>query len=169
MSNFVDGDLLNFRGQIYPLLITQNENQPSGCAIIDDQLFVNLTSAELSPRAKKEETQLELMLWYKKEARRALQARTDYWSAQLGVRYRRMAISNPRRRWGSCNYRNDIRLNWRLIMLEPELMDYVVAHELCHVTHKNHSRRFWDHLSTIMPDYYERRQRLRVWEKSNIF
>ncbi len=79
----------------------------------------------------------------------------------LGVRYRKLMLTEPERQWGSCNAQNVIRLNWRLIMAPLSLIDYVAAHELCHVPHKNHGPRFWRMLEKSMPDYKARRRQLR--------
>jgi len=126
---------------------------------------INIPDAALSPKVLREEAHLELMLWYKKQARRVFQERMAYWAGLLDVNPGRLIVTNPSRRWGSCNAKDDIRLNWRLIMAHPALLDYVAAHELCHIRHKNHARAFWRCLAAVMPDYKIRRQELRVWEK----
>ena len=62
-------------------------------------------------------------------------------------------VVDQSKRWGSCDARGHIRLNWRLVMAPMSFVDYVIAHEACHVLEHNHSRRFWRSLETIMPDY----------------
>lgn len=99
--------------------------------------------------------------WYRALALDEFRARSALWAERLKVTPARILVSNPKARWGSCDVNNNIRLNWRLMMAPPELVDYVVAHELCHVVHKNHSRRFWNKLATVMPDWQERRNELR--------
>ncbi|MBK7585820.1 MAG: M48 family metallopeptidase [Myxococcales bacterium] len=63
---------------------------------------------------------------------------------------------------GSCNSKGELRFNWRVMMAPLSLVDYVVAHEVCHLAVRDHSTRFWKLLGTILPDYEERRARLRV-------
>lgn len=63
--------------------------------------------------------------------------------------------------WGSCSKKGNLNFNWRLIQLPPELADYVIVHELCHLKELNHSQRFWDLVGQAIPDYKERRQALR--------
>jgi len=113
-----------------------------------------------------DELKTELVLWYKKQARHIFAERMAYWATQLKVSPSRLIITNPRRRWGSCNAKNEIRLNWRLIMATPEVLDYVIVHELCHIPHKNHGKRFWRLVGTFIPQVSEKRQVLRNWEKS---
>ncbi|MGK7937508.1 MAG: M48 family metallopeptidase [Xenococcaceae cyanobacterium] len=69
-------------------------------------------------------------------------------------------IRSQRKCWGSCNSKGELRLNWKIIMASMSLIDYVVAHELCHIEHLNHSKAFWHRLGQIMPDYRQRKERL---------
>ena len=73
----------------------------------------------------------------------------------------RVLIRDQRRRWGSCARDGTLRFSWRAMMLEPALIDYVVVHELAHLTHQNHSADFWDLVRSAMPDADDRRRRLR--------
>ena len=69
-------------------------------------------------------------------------------------------IRSQRKRWGSCSSDGSIRLNWRIIMAEPALIDYVVVHELAHLAVMDHSPRFWKQVECALPDYRTRRHRL---------
>ena len=62
-------------------------------------------------------------------------------------------LSSPSSRWGSCNSRREVRLNWRLVHYPPQLIEYVIAHELAHLVEMNHSARFWAVVESLMPDY----------------
>ncbi|NCV71165.1 MAG: M48 family peptidase, partial [Betaproteobacteria bacterium] len=73
----------------------------------------------------------------------------------------RWQLSSARTRWGSCNAKSVIRLNWRLIHKDPMLIDYVVVHELAHLKELNHSPRFWAIVESVLPDYRERKRLLR--------
>ena len=160
-----NGGHASFQGAACLLRITQEKARRAECHFRDGEININIPDDSLSPAALGEEARLELRLWYKKQARLDFQERLIYWSARLGVSYGRLIVTSPERRWGSCSARNDIRLNWRLIMAPPELADYVAAHELCHVVHKNHARAFWRCLGAVMPDYALRRRQLREWER----
>jgi predicted metal-dependent hydrolase len=79
-------------------------------------------------------------------ARRALAARLDVAPPQVG-------LSSARTQWGVCTEDGAIRLNWRLVHLQPELADYVVAHEVAHLVELNHSKRFWNLLARLYPEW----------------
>ena len=64
-------------------------------------------------------------------------------------------------RWGSCSNKGNLNFNWKLILLAPELLDYVVVHELAHRREMNHSKNFWKIVEAELPDYRERRRRLK--------
>ncbi|WP_347556046.1 SprT family zinc-dependent metalloprotease [Robbsia sp. KACC 23696] len=104
---------------------------------------------------------LALFRWLQGEARRVFAARLDHYAARMGVRYAAVGLSSARTRWGSCSSTGQIRLHWRLAHAPLTLLDYVVVHELAHLREMNHSDRFWAIVAREMPDYGERRARLR--------
>ena len=159
---FTNGMPIKYLGHNYRLRITHDANARQSCRFTPRMCVVNIPDADLSPESLRDEVRLEIMLWLKKRARTKLKKRMDYWAKKMGVSYRQLILSNPERRWGSCTAKNVIRLNWRLIMAPLPLIDYVAAHELSHVPHKNHSPRFWGFLEKVMPDYSERRKELRL-------
>lgn len=73
----------------------------------------------------------------------------------------RVIIADQQKRWGSCNARGTIRLNWRIIQAPMRLVDYVVLHELVHLRHRGHARDYWQGVGKVMPDYERRREDLR--------
>lgn len=101
-----------------------------------------------------------LRLWYQEQAKRHFPERVRLMAEQLGIKSPVTHVVDQSKRWGSCDARGHIRLNWRLIMAPLSLADYVIAHETCHVLEHNHSRRFWRSLEIIMPDYELRLRRL---------
>lgn len=74
----------------------------------------------------------------------------------------RLVVCDQRKRWGSCDAGGTLRINWRIIQAPSSLIEYVLAHELVHLEHPHHGREFWATLGRRMPDYEERRKRLRV-------
>ncbi len=99
--------------------------------------------------------------WLMRDARRHFTARLDHFAPLLGVQWRTLRLSSAQTRWGSARADGSIRLNWRLLHYRPAVIDYVVAHELSHLRHMDHSPRFWDTVATVMPDYAALRDRLR--------
>ena len=85
-------------------------------------------------------------------AGRAIQQRVAVLAQGIGLQPGRVSVRDQSSRWGSCSCRSNISLNWRLILLAPGLQDYVILHELAHLTELNHSRRFWQLLERYDPE-----------------
>jgi len=96
------------------------------------------------------------------EARAALCAAVDRYTAQLGRRHGRLTLRDPRSRWGSCSSRGDLMFSWRLIMAPPEVLNYVAAHEVAHLAEMNHSPAFWATVERLLPGYGAPRAWLRA-------
>lgn len=90
---------------------------------------------------------------YKNAARAQFEARTAHYQAITGGHYTSITIRDQKTRWGSCSSRGTLSFNYRLIFAPPMVLDYVVVHELCHLTHMNHSKEFWNKVASVMPDY----------------
>ena len=99
--------------------------------------------------------------WLMRQAKRVFAERLDHFAPQLGVRYQTLRLSSAGTRWGSASVDGTIRLNWRLIHLKMEMVDYVVVHELSHLRHMNHSPQFWGVVASVLPDHKQRRLALR--------
>lgn len=103
---------------------------------------------------------------HKETARRIISERLSYWSECTGYVYQRVAIRNQKSRWGSCTEGGNLNFSYKLMFLPPELMDYIIVHELCHTEELNHSRAFWHLVASVLPDYRERQKALRIIEKA---
>lgn len=90
-----------------------------------------------------------------------IHARLVYWSDVYGIAYGTVAIRKQKTRWGSCSRSGNLNFNYRLAFLPPQLRDYVIVHELCHVAEHNHSPRFWVLVARAFPDYAALRSQLR--------
>jgi hypothetical protein len=102
-----------------------------------------------------------LTKWYISKADKELIAQLKYLSQQHQIQFKSFKLTNARTKWGSCSHDNKILLNWRLILLDKELIDYVIIHELCHVKVKNHSRIFWAEVEKLCPMYKELDRKLK--------
>lgn len=94
-------------------------------------------------------------------ARQRITGRVEYFAPLVGVTYNRIFIKEQKTRWGSCSSLGNLNFNWKLILLDEELLDYVVVHELAHRKQMNHSQAFWAEVERVLPDYRARRRRLR--------
>ncbi len=94
-------------------------------------------------------------------ARDRIVAATDRYAAQLGLTVARVQLRDPRSRWGSCADSGALMFSWRLIMAPPPVLDYVAAHEVCHLRHMNHGAAYWKLVERICPDFDAQRDWLR--------
>lgn len=99
----------------------------------------------------------------RKKAGEVLRSRAAYYAKQMGVTYNRIFIKEQKTRWGSCSTGGNLNFNWKLILTGDEQLDYVVVHELAHLKQMNHSPQFWQEVEKILPDYKERRRRLKAF------
>jgi predicted metal-dependent hydrolase len=104
--------------------------------------------------------------WYRRAAATHAAARLAHFAPLVGRAARKLVIRAQRTRWGSCSARGTISLNWRLLQAPPELLDYVVVHELCHLLVPNHSPRFWAEVARVLPDWRRQRAQLRQFGRS---
>ncbi|MDE7021551.1 MAG: M48 family metallopeptidase [Lachnospiraceae bacterium] len=100
---------------------------------------------------------------YKDAARAYIPQRVAYYHAMTGGIYERITIRDQKTRWGSCSSKGTLSFNWRLMLAPPAVLDYVVVHELCHLTHMDHSPAFWQAVEAVCPDY----RKLRRWLKEH--
>jgi predicted metal-dependent hydrolase len=103
----------------------------------------------------------KVLLWYRQFALQDFQRRIEIYAAKLGIPTPPVFLSNAKGRWGSCNSRHEIRLNWRLIQAPPALINYVVAHELAHTKQMNHSAKFWAIVEKLQPEYKQTEKALK--------
>lgn len=100
-------------------------------------------------------------LSHREGARALIHERLAYWSAFYNLSYNRVAIRDQRTRWGSCSKKGNLNFNYRLALVPPALLDYVIVHELCHLIEFNHSPAFWSHVARALPEYRTLRTALR--------
>ncbi len=98
----------------------------------------------------------------KKRAAAVAAARAAHYAALYGLTHGKIAIRAPRRQWGSCSSRGNLCFNYKIAALPPHLVDYIVAHEICHLQEMNHSPRFWALVAHTHPSYKELRRELRT-------
>ena len=107
--------------------------------------------------------------WYRQQARAHVASRIAHFAPRVGRAPVRISIRAQRTRWGSCSGRGTISINWRLMLASPEVLDYVIVHELCHLLQANHSARFWREVARVMPEYVGYQQQLREFGRQLVF
>ena len=147
---FIDGELFLYQGDYYPLTIVDPNREPL-------RLFGEF---QLS-RAHQHLARSAFMHWYKRQAREKFTQRLVWYSKASGFEYHSLKLSSAKRSWGSCTHDGKINLSWRLIMAPPEVLDYIVVHELSHTQEHNHSKAFWAHVERLLPAYKDQQDWLR--------
>lgn len=140
--NNIDSNYL-FLGNIYPLIkVYENPNK------IDFNGTEFITSIENQDKFK-----ASLKSWYKIKFKEIAIPRLNYFSDKYNLKINQVRFKNQKTLWGSCSSKNNINLNYLLVMAPMLVIDYVIIHELVHTVHKNHSENFWNAVEAIMPDY----------------
>lgn len=103
---------------------------------------------------------IQLLKWYKEEARKEITKCVDELTNNLGLTYNRIFIRNQKTRWGSCSGKKNLNFSWKVILTKPELLRYLVVHEVCHLIEMNHSRDFWNLVQTHDPLFIQHRKEL---------
>ena len=128
----------------------------------DDARFRIVVPPNMRRKERYEAIRHAFIAWYQERAAEEIKECLDLRWPEIGRRKRpRVLVREQRRQWGSCAADGTLRFNWRLIMLEPRLIEYVVVHELVHLRVRSHSKRFWERVSKIVPDVEGSRRRLR--------
>lgn len=144
---FEEGEEFYLFGRSFPLRFTQRICRFSGDAF-------------LVPRGDAGEVQASLAQIYRKALRELLEPQTVQMAASVGKSITAVKISSARRRWGSCSSAGVISFSWRLAQCPPELIEYVIWHELAHLDEMSHSARFYRILAGYLPNHAARRREL---------
>lgn len=152
---WVDGEHLLYLGQDIQLKLIS--------AIKKTIRFENAVLVIHAPEANIHEACSRMVLmWYKKQAFLDFSRRLEILSAKLGVPTPPLTLSNAQSRWGSCNSRGEVRLSWRLLQAPPNIVNYVICHELAHLKQMNHSPKFYAVLESLFPNYKAVEKELKI-------
>lgn len=153
-------------GEKHPLVVVETGESimylGSSYAIIKENIDeVEFSGNELIlPKAYNVEA---LTAWLKEQALQTISERVAMYANIMGITYGTVKLSEAKARWGSCGTNNNLNFAWRLIMCPLSVIDYVVVHELSHITYKNHSSVFWARVKTVLPNYSDAQE----WLKTN--
>lgn len=153
---YLDGEMFYYLGQSYPLKVFFEPFEKAGIVFWNDCFYLNTKdNRDLRKHC--------FVSWYKKKAQEYLHQRVDYFGTMLKFQYESIRITAAQSRWGSCSGDNHLAFSFRLIMAPPEIIDYVIVHELIHIKEKNHSPNFWKRVESVIPEYKKHRH----WLKDN--
>lgn len=116
-----------------------------------------------SPQNTKDSKEFLYEAWLKHYSKSFLIKRTTELAEQNNFSFQKISIRGQSSRWGSCSRKGNISLNYKLLKLRKELIDYVIIHELCHLIQLNHSAKFWREIELIIPNYKELKKELRSY------
>jgi predicted metal-dependent hydrolase len=151
---FVPGDTFLYLGDAYPLEICERSTRQP----------LALVHGTFQMDAGSHEKARELFVkWYTGMAKEIITERADHYRRQLKFSPVEVRITGAQSRYGSCSADNRLSFSWRLIMAPYPVIDYVIIHELAHIKHKNHSKRFWGFVEDMVPDYRQHR----LWLNEN--
>ena len=159
---FVTGETLPYVGRDLTLHIDPSGTEATKVHLEDGRLHVS-TPAHLPEAERHSEILRAVKAWYSARAAERLAQLFDDWWPRLGRGEKsRAMIGDQRSRWASCAADGTLRFSWRVMTLEPDLIDYIVVHELAHLSVRNHSPAFWAVVAQVMPDAKAKRARLRA-------
>lgn len=153
-----------FLGQNRKLKVVITLHKKPFVSVTDENLLLHIPRNEWSANSLIQEHPAalkEIRHFYKREAIQLLASRVEFWSEQMKLYPTQVKYREQRTRWGSCSSRKVINLNWRLIVFNLDIIDYVIVHELAHLQHMDHSSRFWSLVEQHVVDYQERMRLLK--------
>jgi predicted metal-dependent hydrolase len=149
-QTWMQGDKVRYLGRDLSLDLAQDEIAALATLQDGDRLQISLADPSQTDAVK-----AAVVKWYRRHAQSNFAARVGELAPRLDLPAPRLFLSSARTRWGSCNVKREVRLNWRLIQAGQPTIDYVVVHELAHLIEMNHSRRFWKLVASVAPHYRE--------------
>ena len=156
---FITGETLLYLGREFMLKVNAGPVRSASVALRDENISVEVP--DTPPAAEgADAVRAALTAWYRERAGEVFRDVVAKWASTAGLTPKAVLVRDQRRRWGSCGPDGTLRLNWRLVMAEPTVIEYVVVHELVHLRHRHHRAAFWDEAARLLPDFRERRKRL---------
>jgi predicted metal-dependent hydrolase len=147
------------QGETFPYMgenITLNLIKKTHGTTMTIQLTEDMLDISLPPEIELSDTdaiQYAVESFYRRQAKGYITNRTIEIADKLSFKFNRIFIKNQKTRWGSCSSNNNLNFNLRLMMASSEAIDYIIIHELCHLTHMNHSKQFWSLVGKHCPEY----------------
>ncbi len=148
-----NGELFPFLGRDLRLLFSKSFTKKPHIRFMENsfeyfypEAWHKLDESEFNSKLNK-----NFLYFFKLKASELLNAKVNHWSAEMNLHPKSITFRNQKTRWGSCSSEGSINLNWRLAAFDEEIQNYVIIHELAHLVHQNHSKRFWDLVENFSP------------------
>lgn len=156
--SFVPGSTMPYLGE--PLTLVVHKQPTADVVRYGDKLLVILSTR--GRVTDEQQTKRLVCQWFQAQAKAVLEAKTDTAVAQLGIKHAGVTLKATRSKWGHCTAQGAIQYNWQIMLAPEPVVDYLVAHEVSHLLHHNHSPAFWAVVERLCPDYKKRRTWLKA-------
>ncbi|MCL2718501.1 MAG: M48 family metallopeptidase [Lachnospiraceae bacterium] len=167
---FITGETLPFLGRDYTLIVTEVNKKRSKIQIneLTKEIYLafgctDCRSLDIYDNIPIKLKQAAIESWYRSQARELIHEKAAYFAQILNVSYHDIRIKDQKTLWGSCSSKGNLNFNWRIVFAPEEVLEYLVIHELCHLSFMNHSADFWQCVESIQPNY----KQVRRWLKEN--
>ncbi len=160
---FISGENFLLKGENKTLEIRYYVKKNAKVNLENNKLKVYLNEVN-EGNDSRECIQKAIYKWYRKEALKTLTNEIEILSKNIGIPYNSVKIKQLKRRLGSCDAKKNIVLNWKLILAPYNVRRYVIIHELAHTIHMNHSKKFWELVAKLLPDY----KKEKAWIRENV-
>ena len=160
-KSITHGATVLYLGTPHTLIFTNNHGTRSTIRVQDHQIITDISLMNTTQNTSLAESLLKQ--WYLDSAHNILATKTALWAGKIKVQPQRITIKDQKTRWGSCSSKGNLNYNWRIVMAPPEVIDYLVIHELCHLRIPNHSTLFWQEVSKFSPNFKSHR----TWLQTN--
>jgi predicted metal-dependent hydrolase len=157
--SYLSGSTMPWLGR--PVILAVHHGAVGGVQFRDGELRVTLSRRSRQPDT--EQARVLVCRWYREQALSLLTAKSSALAGRLGLDYREVKVRVTRTKWGHCTSSGILQYNWHIVLAPEPVVDYLVAHEVCHLRHMNHSADFWALVASVCPDY----RVLRKWLKAN--
>jgi len=161
-KEFLSGEKFLLRGKKYRLTVKRIDKETLPSLSFEKSKFHIELPEEISESDYCMIIKPLFIEFYKQKAEKTINKRVKKYIKYFKEKPKNVKIKELKNKWGSCSAKNRISYNWRIIMAKTSIVDYIVVHELCHMTHKNHSRKFWKDVEKILPTYKESKEWLRI-------
>ncbi|ROL60914.1 M48 family peptidase [Bacteroidetes/Chlorobi group bacterium ChocPot_Mid] len=151
--HYVNGEKFECLGKEYTLIL--KDNHKFAFSTSQDKLILNSNYQKVARNL--------LIYWYKNQALKYITRRASHFAEIMNTNFNRINITGANTRWGSCSNNKNLNFSWKLILAPKQIVDYVIVHELSHLFEMSHSKKFWNRVAQVLPNYmiYE------TWLKEN--
>jgi len=145
--HFTQDDTLYFLGIAYPLILTADNKKRSTLTFTGESFTLSYCTYDIQIFQKQIDT------FYKAEAKKYIPILVEKWAKKMEVSPLSLSFRKTKRQWGSCSSTNKLSINTMIMKLPPDVIQYIIVHELSHITHKHHQKSFWKHVARYLPEY----------------